>query len=435
MRFYVSLPTDPAKISWRSIFKEDRGKNTRVRCWASYKRIIGHSRYLAMVLRMRLRALLPSSNNPPVPSFSPYCRQTAAMALVDHSFNMNMDVTAPPTPDQERSFSQVLKRSASTASLLSPPASVRKPSAKRLRTQFSALNPDESIHSDYIGRKQHSNKRSKGKGTKGKAVPLRPAVTMPTTQQDFSFVLKLNGGHEAKAEPEPELPPRPVTPPPRLSTPVFACPQTPPRTKPQRSSRVFREGPLRDSPNNPFLVETLEPPALLRPRPKRSATDFTEGPTVGYVFRGVPTVFANPYASQHPPSPTKDKDHPSFLPIEHPDFSPCELARPRLLFPEAHGFAREGSPCPCIPSTPKRGRSRAPRTPVRRVQRSTNSVDFPQPVMMEPEQACGPKTPEPKTPQMRTRMRSGTAASTAAVVAETRVMRTRSKTAAQVKAA
>ncbi|CUA73518.1 hypothetical protein RSOLAG22IIIB_10859 [Rhizoctonia solani] len=169
---------------------------------------------------------------------------------------------------------------------------------------------------------------------------------------------------------------------------------------------------------------------MLRPRPKRSGLDFMEGPTVGYVFRGVPTVFANPYANQHPPSPTKDKDHPSFLPLEHPDFSPCELARPQLLFPEAHGYTREGSPCPCVPSTPKRGRSRAPRTPVRRSQRQISSVDFPKPVMMEPEQACGPKTPEPKTPPMRTRMRNGTAASTAAVVAEVRVMRTRSKTAA-----
>ncbi|CAE6376520.1 unnamed protein product [Rhizoctonia solani] len=355
------------------------------------------------------------------------------MASIEHSFNMNMDVTAPPTPDQERSFSQVLKRSASTASLLSPPASVRKPSAKRLRTQLSTLAADESIHGDYLGRKQHGNKRSKAKGMKAKAAPLRPAVTMPTTQQDFNFVLKLSEGHEAKSEPE--LPPRPVTPPPRLCTPLPACPQTPPRTKPQRSARVSRDAPLRDSPNNPFLVESLEPPAMLRLRPKRSATDFTEGPTVGYVFRGVPTVFANPYASQHPPSPTKDKNHPSFLPLEHPDFSPCELARPQLLFPEAHGYAREGSPCPCIPSTPKRGRSRAPRTPIRRSQRSMNSVDFPKPVMMEPEQACGPKTPEPKTPQMRTRMKNGTAASTAAVAAEVRVMRTRSKTAAQVKAA
>ncbi|CCO35606.1 hypothetical protein BN14_09724 [Rhizoctonia solani AG-1 IB] len=195
---------------------------------------------------------------------------------------MNMDVTAPPTPDQERSFSQVLKRSASTASLLSPPASVRKPSAKRLRTQFSTLNADESINGDYM-RKQQANKRSKAKG-KGKTVPLRPAVTMPTTQQDFSFVLKLSGGHEAKAEPEPELPPRPVTPPPRLSTPLPACPQTPPRTKPQRSTRISRDAPLRDSPNNPFLVEDSELPAMLRPRPKRSAIDFTEGPTVGYVL-------------------------------------------------------------------------------------------------------------------------------------------------------
>ncbi|CAE6474240.1 unnamed protein product [Rhizoctonia solani] len=353
------------------------------------------------------------------------------MALVDHSFNMNMDVTAPPTPDQERSFSQVLKRSASTASLLSPPASVRKPSAKRLRTRLSTDSDAESIHGDYLGKQQQAAKRPKTKGTKRKVVPLRAAATLPTTQKEFNFVLPLNGRY---APTEPELPPRPVTPPPRLCTPLPACPQTPPRTKPQRSSRVSRDAPLRDSPNNPFLVEGLESPPMLRPRPKRSGLDFMEAPTVGYVFRGVPTVFANPYANQHPPSPTKDKDHPSFLPLEHPDFSPCELARPQLLFPEAHGFAREGSPCPCFPSTPRRGRSRAPRTPVRRSQRQTSSIDLSKLVMMEPEQASGPKTPEPKTPRMRTRMRSGTAASTTGVAAQVRVMKTRSKTAALTQA-
>ncbi|CAE6495966.1 unnamed protein product [Rhizoctonia solani] len=353
------------------------------------------------------------------------------MALVDHSFNMSMDVTAPPTPDQERSFSQALKRTASTASLLSPPASVRKPSAKRLRTQLSTDSDAESVHGDYFGKQQQAAKRSKTRGAKRKVVPLRAAATMPITHKEFNFVLPLNGGH-AKAEPE--LPPRPATPPPRLCTPLPACPQTPPRTKPQRSSRVSRDAPLRDSPNNPFLAESLESPPMLRPRPMRSGAEFMEGPTVGYVFRGVPTVFANPYANQHPPSPTKDKDHPSFLPLEHPDFSPCELARPKLLFPEAHGYAREGSPCPCVPSTPKRGRSRAPRTPVRRAQRQMNSIDFPKPVMMEPEQASGPRTPEPKTPHMRTRMRNGTAASAAAVAAEVRVMRTRSKTVALTKA-
>ncbi|KAB5589632.1 hypothetical protein CTheo_6927 [Ceratobasidium theobromae] len=326
------------------------------------------------------------------------------MALVEHSFSSSIGMTAPPTPHEERSFSQTLKRSASTASLLSPPASVRKPSAKRLRTQLAA-EPDEAIHGDYLGRKQSVPTRPNTRSTKRKTVALRGFASAPLAATK-------------KVEPVP----RPSTPPPRFCVPLPECPQTPP-PKSRLSTRVSRDAPLRDSPNNPFLVEPRDPEELLRSRPKRSASDYTEGSTVGYVFRGVPTVFMNPYAYQHPPSPTKDKDHPSFLPMEHPDFSPGELTRPKLLFPEAHGFACDDSPCrPCMSSTPKRGKSQAPKTPVRRVQPIDSKL-----MMMSPEQASGPKTPEPKTPRIHMRLRG---ASSTAVAGEMRVMRTRSKTAA-----
>ncbi|KAG8736785.1 hypothetical protein FRC10_008947 [Ceratobasidium sp. 414] len=142
--------------------------------------------------------------------------------------------------------------------------------------------------------------------------------------------------HEHKAGPRPSTPPPPVC----VPTTSIVAPQTPPCTIPKRGGQTARDTPLRDSPNNPFLVEHSGPPVALRPRPKRRAVDFTEGPTVGYVFRGVRTSFANPHANQHPPSPTLEPNHPSFLPLEHPDFSPSELARPQLLFPQAHGYAQ-----------------------------------------------------------------------------------------------
>lgn len=130
--------------------------------------------------------------------------------------------------------------------------------------------------------------------------------------------------------------------------------------------------------------------------------------------RGVPTTFANPYADQRPPSPTTDRDHPSFLPLEHPDFSPSELTRPRLLFPEAHGYVVDGDGSPRArepPSTPKRGRAKAPRTPTRRSKRKaaeeTDGEPIAGPSSKRVETEPVPKTPEPKTPGPKTPQRRG----------------------------
>ncbi|CDZ98384.1 hypothetical protein [Phaffia rhodozyma] len=52
-----------------------------------------------------------------------------------------------------------------------------------------------------------------------------------------------------------------------------------------------------------------------------------EKQTIGYVFRGTKTTFANPHYNHSQPSPSVEH------PITHPDYSPPSNPRPRLLFP------------------------------------------------------------------------------------------------------
>ncbi|KAG8693341.1 hypothetical protein FRC08_009177 [Ceratobasidium sp. 394] len=348
------------------------------------------------------------------------------MASVAVSHPIEHQHEHPPTPHR------ALKRSASTASLLSPPASVRKPRAsKRLR---SAVDSD-----DEVPVAAHRPK------TRSMKVKAQATVVVPSAPPKRARLVDPYGKDEEQGrinadevQRERDAGPRPSTPPPRVCAPTtsIVVPQTPPRTIPKRSGRIARDAPLRDSPNNPFLVERSGSPIPLRPRPKRRAVDFTEGPTVGYVFRGMPTTFANPYANQHPPSPTLEPNHPSFLPLEHPDFSPSELTRPQLLFPEAHGYAREGeSPCSREPpSTPKKGRTKVPSTPVRRSKRKAEPLALDVVAGTSTAVEEGPKTPEPRTPQRRTRTRvTATATTATAVEGEVRIIKTRSKTTAERK--
>lgn len=203
------------------------------------------------------------------------------MASVAHS-NVP-EIVTPPTPHH---VDRALKRSASTASLLSPPASVRKPRAsKRLRT---ALDSDDELeHGDHLRRANKPANRPKTRSmkVKGKAVAVAvPApVAAPVVRKRLEFVEPHAEKDQDEDEDESGAGPRPKTPV-RVCVPApVVAPQTPPRTVTRKGGRINRDGPLRDSPNNPFLMECAAPP-VLRSRPKRSAADFTEGPTVGYVL-------------------------------------------------------------------------------------------------------------------------------------------------------
>ncbi|KAG8874099.1 hypothetical protein FRB97_006165 [Tulasnella sp. 331] len=103
------------------------------------------------------------------------------------------------------------------------------------------------------------------------------------------------------------LPPRPTTP-------------TPSWRMSKNGKGKCTAGPVRDSPNNPFLRSS--------PRIKAPKESILEKPTVTYVFRGVKVVYANP--AYNVPAPVEGDA--STLPPQHPDFSPDLLTAPKLLW-------------------------------------------------------------------------------------------------------
>ncbi|KAG5649761.1 hypothetical protein H0H81_002139 [Sphagnurus paluster] len=147
----------------------------------------------------------------------------------------------------------------------------------------------------------------------------------------------------------------PVSPPPsnrrmvkRNHSKVLLSPRTPPQRQSQRLAAVSAKGkakgmqgifPQRDSPNNPFLVEGEEAEVAASPETTASGdpsprTPKPERPTVTYVFRGVRGTFPNPlydHEKNRPRSPSAR----SRLPVEDPDYSPSEHCPPVVLFPPA----------------------------------------------------------------------------------------------------
>ncbi|KAF8816813.1 hypothetical protein BYT27DRAFT_7229831 [Phlegmacium glaucopus] len=111
---------------------------------------------------------------------------------------------------------------------------------------------------------------------------------------------------------------------------------SPPVTPKTRSSTRRA---LRDSPDNPFLV-TPEKHVDDTPSPSDSSANpsphdpLKERPTIAYVFRGVRRECKNPlynYAQHRPFSPPPE----SQLPIDHPDYSPAIHCTPKRLFANA----------------------------------------------------------------------------------------------------
>jgi len=98
---------------------------------------------------------------------------------------------------------------------------------------------------------------------------------------------------------------------------------------------------VRDSPNNPFLVDTPLPGSPsdileLESPHTPSPMDYTEKPTITYVFRGVKAEFTNPLykpVSDSTVEPTTPPPH--TLPLFDPDYSPDLRCPPRLLFKAA----------------------------------------------------------------------------------------------------
>ncbi|TDL24568.1 hypothetical protein BD410DRAFT_827086 [Rickenella mellea] len=127
----------------------------------------------------------------------------------------------------------------------------------------------------------------------------------------------------------------PVSPPPsrRQSKKQRRAPPSEPATPPPEPSTAPSGAPrpVRDSPANPFLDESpasgsgdAEPRT---PPPPRAPTEDAEKPTISYVFRGMRATFANPLYNRSPSERAR-----SLLPLEHPDYEPDPACPPRDLF-------------------------------------------------------------------------------------------------------
>ncbi|KAF8308222.1 hypothetical protein DL93DRAFT_2171284 [Clavulina sp. PMI_390] len=120
-----------------------------------------------------------------------------------------------------------------------------------------------------------------------------------------------------------------------------------PQTPPQPPARK-RRGPIRDSPNNPFLSHS--------PRHPRATTPINERESITYVFRGVKV---------HQPNFLKRRagENPAALSPSNSDYSPTAAFEPRMLFPDA--------PTSPTPKSRTRGGARAapenPTTPTRQI--------------------------------------------------------------------
>ncbi|CAA7268635.1 unnamed protein product [Cyclocybe aegerita] len=290
-------------------------------------------------------------------------------------------VALPPTR-------RPLKRSASTASLPTPPRTHRKFARGRSRGSCDSDSDDHAVLSSDEEEIVRHKKRRTGKEAEAdeEAFWLGGASDSKTSETGTASDAKKDAASSSKSQAAPLLYRRsqpqqskadvaPVSPPPsRRKTAVTSSKLTlvaqdssatvsPPSTPRTRLAVKRASAALRDSPDNPFLatpenhVEDSATPSpnasSANPSPR---TPVYEKPTITYVFRGVRRVYQNPlynHAKDRPYSPPPA----SKLPIDDPDFSPAMHCTPKLLFPEArHKKGKKVAP----KAAPTKSRKRSP---------------------------------------------------------------------------
>ncbi|KAF8338271.1 uncharacterized protein EI90DRAFT_2567985 [Cantharellus anzutake] len=103
------------------------------------------------------------------------------------------------------------------------------------------------------------------------------------------------------------------------------APVTPPLTR-KRANKTSHPGPIRDSPNNPFLSTSPRYPRATGLPP------LEERETIDFVFRGAKTSFPNPF-KKRPLAP--GEVDPSTLDPADLNFSPDTVIQPKLLWPSS----------------------------------------------------------------------------------------------------
>jgi hypothetical protein len=241
--------------------------------------------------------------------------------------------------------SRPLKRSASTASLPTPPRTLDKKKT-RARSRHSVQDTDSESNysqSDSDGEKE-VDRVSFGRKKRRTAVVLKGH---DEEEHENEFWMGRSAGKKRKQvdadADDSDAPPAllqyrvkaPVSPPPsRRQTTAPEPPVTPQSAGSSRMlTRAARRQLLRDSPENPFLDDSPGSPAS-SPAP-RTPTQHGEKELMTYVFRGMKAQFVNPFYNLPPSAHER-----SLLPVEHPDYEANEACPPKLLFPSARQHRR-----------------------------------------------------------------------------------------------
>lgn len=288
------------------------------------------------------------------------------------------------SPHVNDTMTRPLKRSASVASLPTPPRthhkrtrsdsdssdedSTHQTRTKRLKHKSTAGEADEEIafwagtgrasSGTTAARKglQPEKKEKEQSDSSPSPAMLRYRVKAPVSPPPSRRQPQVQPNRASSVEPC-AAHGSPVTPPRRL---FLRAPSALPKT-PTKKSKPKRIWPTRDSPNNPFLSDDACAPSKKRssewdssddegevvgapiirqetPTPT-AASSYEERPTITYVFRGQKATFANPLYNL-----PAEVEAASKLPIEHPDFEPLEAFPPKRLFSGSKRKSRDRSP-------------------------------------------------------------------------------------------
>ncbi|KAK2467213.1 hypothetical protein APHAL10511_000762 [Amanita phalloides] len=250
--------------------------------------------------------------------------------------------------------SRPLKRSASVASLPTPPGTRHRVGKKREKATGSL-----AYHSESDSGGGSSTDSSVG-DVENQVNGCKRRRTLDILDDEEAFWLDGGctggakgpgkGGAESRALSEPATRVAPVSPPPSHR-------KTKRVDKASDLVAVRHADSAVNSPNNPFLDDGKSKTKATSPC---TPTSLEERPTVTYVFRGVRGVYPNPlynHAKKRALSPPPE----SLLPPEHPDYSPDMRCPPRVLFPTRPSKSKSHRKRDCLPELPTTPtRSRGP---------------------------------------------------------------------------
>ncbi|KIK63981.1 hypothetical protein GYMLUDRAFT_71444 [Collybiopsis luxurians FD-317 M1] len=301
-----------------------------------------------------------------------------------------------------------LKRSASMASLPTPPRTSRRTKNRKLRS-LKAATAEEEREADGSASSDDEQEESGEPKYKKRRISSAQEETQDN-EAAFWLAGSLSSGKETVEEPttvdavdsdsdsetttsflsrraqkSSTVGSAPVSPPPSHRRPAGAkiAPTlnllpaveenpSPAGTSPPETPKSSKMRAFRDSPDNPFLASPLDLDAAASTSlSSKELPKLEEKPTMTYVFRGVKKTYPNPYYDHEKDRP-RSPDPNSRLSPEHPDFSPDLRGAPRALWPRK----KKVSPSLAPPDSPSnRAHRRKAARPVPSLASSEDELD------------------------------------------------------------